>query len=118
MLFLTGMYISDLHTLKLNTFAYIFVREAQTYSLQRQVLNVSLSSQRDVMSYLQSVANIVYALGKLKHPLPPSTCKRVENLVTAESGQAFRDVEAANILYGFVRTSYQAPNLVQLLEKR
>lgn len=68
--------------------------------------------------HLQSVANIVYALGKLKQPFPPSICGRVEESVMAESGQPFRDVEAANILYGFVRMSYQAPKLVNLLEKR
>ena len=72
----------------------------------------------NVYHCMQSVANIVYALGKLKHSLPPTTCQRVEDLVTAETTQPFRDVEAANILYGFVRMSYQAPKLVELLERR
>ena len=67
---------------------------------------------------MQSVANIVYALGKLKQPLPPDVCQRVEDLVAAKEGSKFGNVEAANILYGFVRMSFQAPKLVALLEDR
>lgn len=70
------------------------------------------------MDLLQSIANIVYAMGKLKQPLRPGVCRKVEQVIADPASKPFRDSELANILYGFVKTSYRSPAVLAALEDR
>ncbi len=70
-----------------------------------------------ILARVQSVANIMYALGKLQKQCSVGLCSRVEAVVAAE-GPKFKDIELANLLYGFVKSRYQPLQLIQAIEKR
>lgn len=66
---------------------------------------------------MQSVANIMYALGKLQKACNVSLCTRVEEVVAADAPK-FKDIELANLLFGFVKSRYQPLKLMQAIEDR
>ena len=70
-----------------------------------------------MVSVLQSIANILHATGKLSYPLKARFCELIEARI-AEAPQGFKDIELANILYGFAKSRYRSQRLVDILENR
>ena len=59
----------------------------------------------------------MYAAGKL-HCFPrPALSQRIEELVAAEPSR-FKDIELANILYGYVKSKYQPQRLTDIMQDR
>ena len=67
--------------------------------------------------FVQSIANMMYSFGKMRRPLKASVCRKVEKALLARPA-AFKDLEVSNILYGFVKTRYNSPELLGVLDDR
>ena len=70
-----------------------------------------------IIACVQSVANIMYALGKLQRYPKKSTCQKVEELV-AKRHERYKDIELANILFSYAKSRYEPVHLVKLIEER
>lgn len=66
---------------------------------------------------LQSVANIMYASGKLQRPPRSSVCAKVESFVQHRHAD-FKDTELANILFSFTKARYEPGPLFSIIEDR
>ncbi len=60
---------------------------------------------------------MMYSFGKMRRPLKASVCAKVEAAVVA-CPSTFKDLEVSNILYGFVKTRYNSPELLSIMEQR
>ena len=53
----------------------------------------------------------------MRRPLKASVCRKVEKAVLARPA-AYKDLEVSNILYGFVKTRFNSPELLGVMEDR